>query len=124
MPAEVNVTDEALEVRLSGVAGVLALKSALTVPLEHVSRAATETSEEARSEKSHLRAPGANIPGLITAGSYGSGESRQLWYVTRARQGDPLLVIDLTDESYSRIVLEVDDPEADAERIGGALGAR
>lgn len=121
MPAQVNVTDDSLEVRLKGAAGVLALRSELTVPLEHVSQAATETAAEARSEKSHLRAPGANVPGLITAGSYGSGEARQLWYVTRVKADDPLLVVDLSDEGYSRIVLEVEDPAAEAERISGAL---
>lgn len=122
MPAEVDLTDDSLEVRLSGGAGVLALKSQLSVPLEHVTDARVQAAGDARSERPHLRAPGAHVPGLITAGSYGSGDARQFWYAKRAGEGDELLVVDLKDESYSRIVLEVADPAADAKRISGAIG--
>lgn len=55
-----------------------------------------------------LRLPGTALPGVIRAGSYGTGPSRDFWDV---RTGQRLLVIQLKPGAkYRRLVLEVPDP--------------
>lgn len=67
-----------------------------------------------------LRLPGLSIPGVIRAGSYGTGAARDFWDV---RKGAQVLVIQLRPgASYRRIVLEVDDPHAELLRLRPALG--
>jgi hypothetical protein len=70
----------------------------------------------------HVRLPGSHIPGVITAGAYGTGDNRTFWDV---RRDDPVLVITCTESSpYRQIVLEVDDARVTAARLRNRLMAR
>ncbi len=95
----------------------LAFKRQLRVPLDRI----TSAQVMPRSAVPYgplLRAPGAHIPGLIRYGSYGTKPDRQFWAVTRA---DPVLVIDVTDWDYARLVVRVADPSAAAASIAAAM---
>ena len=117
MAAKIELTDDTVLLKLEGISGIASLKTHLELPLSHVSGARTEQADKARAEKPMFRF-GTHIPGLITAGSYGSGESKQFWYVEDA---DRLLVIDLRDEKFARVVVQVDDPENIASQIEGRI---
>lgn len=117
MSITIEVSESELSVELSGVSTVLALRSHLTVPLSEVEGAAVMSLEQARSEGVGIKVPGVRIPGVFRAGSYRTGDSWQFWYVG---QPDRVLVIDLADDRYERLVLEVDDPDAEAARINDA----
>jgi hypothetical protein len=119
MPVTLEISDRELTVRLSGVSGALALRSKLTVPLVDIADARALDAAEARAEGSGFKV-GAHIPGLLKAGSYGTGDSKQFWYVTNA---DRLLVVDLDHDRFQRLVLEVDDVDGDVERIRSARPA-
>lgn len=68
-----------------------------------------------------FRLPGTGIPGVLRAGSYGTGARRDFWLVRRA---DLVLVIELHPGGrYRRLVLEVPDPHAEALRLRPHLGS-
>jgi hypothetical protein len=118
--AEIELTSGALIVRVTGVDRILALKSELTVPLEHVLGVARDT-EEARSWHHGVRAPGTNVPGVITAGTFHEHGERVFWDVHHPERA---IALSLRDESYAKLVIEVDDPEAVIAAVEAALGGR
>ncbi len=108
-----------LVVRFTGWDVAWALRRGVRVPLHHV----TGTRIGARAEELRtlsLRLGGTYLPGVIAAGLYRSkGGGRQLWSVRRAAE---VLVINLRDERWDRLILEVPDPAATAALIEAARG--
>ncbi len=90
-----------------GLHKVWALKSRLRIPLAHI-RAVNADPATARRPPAGLRLPGTHVPGLITAGSYREFGGRwSFWDVIRS---DRAIVVELTDERYAELVIEVADP--------------
>ncbi len=56
-----------------------------------------------------LRLPGTSIPGVVRAGSYRRDGKWEFWMSFGSRE---VLVIDVSEGRYSRLVLSVDDPSA------------
>lgn len=68
-----------------------------------------------------VRLPGTGIPGVIRAGSYGTGPSRDFWDV---RKAEMFLVIQLRPGAeYRRIVLQLADPSGVSRELRPLLGA-
>jgi hypothetical protein len=59
------------------------------------------------------------VPRVITAGTSYQGGERVFWDV---QYPERTVVINLEDERYARLVIEVDDPYATTAAIQGALG--
>jgi hypothetical protein len=74
--------------------------------------------EVARGWYHGTRMPGANVPGVITAGTFYQDGKRVFWDV---HHPEKTIVIDLHDERYNELVVEVDDPEAAVKLIQTAL---
>ena len=69
-----------------------------------------------------IRAGGAHVPGVISVGRFYSHGQLVFWDV---HDPDKAIEIDLRDEHYARLVIEVGDPEAEISRIMAAVaGAR
>lgn len=120
--ARIEINGDTLTVHIEGVDKVLALRSRLDVPLEHVISAAADP-ELAKKVPRMLRLPGTYIPGVVTAGSYlkpGSGPDAgwSFWDVHDLKKA---VVIQLASEHYKWIVVGVDDPAATAEAIQEAI---
>jgi hypothetical protein len=62
--------------------------------------------------------PGTNVPGVITAGTFYHDGKRVFWNV---HNPEKTIVIDLHDERYNKLVVEVDDPETAVRLIQTAL---
>jgi len=62
--------------------------------------------------------PGTNVPGVITAGTFYQDGKRVFWDV---HDPNKTIVIDLHDERYNELVVEVDDPQAAVALIQSAL---
>jgi hypothetical protein len=114
MSVGVEVTGGELVVRISGADRLWALSGGITVPLSGVRDARVADRRTAAADSSPLRLPGAYLPGVIRAGSYGVGERRELWCVHRAER---VLAVELTGQRYRRVVVEVADPDRVAEEI-------
>lgn len=115
--ATIAITNEALTVHVTGIDRILAFKSAITVPLTHVTQI-TQDATEAAKVFHGLRLPGTAIPGVLTAGSFlKSGE----WTFWDVHDPDKAVVIGLDHEHYSQLVVGVDDPDSTVEAVRAAL---
>jgi len=117
MSARLEITAERLIVHVEGADRLWALKSRLEVPIDHVTGAASAT-EEARKWLHGMRVGGAHIPGVISAGRFYSHGQMVFWDV---HDPEKAIGIELGDERYGRLVLEVEDPEAEIARIEQAI---
>jgi hypothetical protein len=76
--------------------------------------------EIAREWHKGIRAGGTHMPGAITAGTFYQDGERVFWDV---HEPEKTLVIQLRDERYARLVIEVEDPHSTAAAIkAGAAG--
>ncbi|GHH63399.1 hypothetical protein ACFXKJ_13660 [Kitasatospora indigofera] len=105
--ARVSVTDGTLVVEVEGIDKLWALKSRLEIPLANV-RGATIDPGMAQ-ESRGIKLLGTHMPGLITAGTFRSHGDRVFWDVKNPAGA---IVIELADENYTRLILEVADPRA------------
>lgn len=105
--ARITFENTTLVVTVEGLDKLWALKSRLEIPLAHV-RGATHDPGIIRDRKG-VRAPGTHVPGVITAGTWQHEGERIFWDV---RNPEKAIVIELADERYTRLVVEVDDPRA------------
>ncbi|GAA2042806.1 hypothetical protein GCM10009839_52160 [Catenulispora yoronensis] len=114
--ARVTVDGQTLSVEIEGLDKLWALKSSLTIPLANV-RGATVDPGVAKDSKG-IRAPGTHIRGVITAGTFHIDGERIFWDVHDPAQA---VVIELADERYARLIIQVDDPAATVALIVRAL---
>jgi hypothetical protein len=115
----VDVAGNALTVVFGGVDVLWTLRRRLTVPVGQVRGVAA--APLALVPREGMRLPGASVPGVIRAGSYGVGTSRDLWDVRR-----PELVLWIEFEPgapYRRLILQVPDADAAAVRLAPILGS-
>lgn len=122
---EVELTDDMLIVHVKGFDKFLSLKSQLKVPLTHVKGAESGPTILEQWQRLRLGARvGTHLPGVIKAGSfyYFDGErERVFWDVRHPQQA---LAINLADEHYTRLIVEVDDPSSTVASIEEAVRAR
>ena len=114
--AKVSIQGPDLVVDVEGWDRLWALRSRLTIPLAHVRDAAPDAA--AGEQPPGRKVGGARVPGVLTAGSFRQDGERVFWDVHDTGNA---LVIGLIDEQYARLVIEVDDPRGDAERICQAI---
>ncbi|HUY73926.1 MAG TPA: hypothetical protein VMW11_05395 [Candidatus Dormibacteraeota bacterium] len=116
--AEVELTSTSLIVHIRGADRVFAMKSRLEVPLQHIA-SVEPAADEARRVWHGLRMGGTNVPGVITAGRFVEHGEWAFWDVHDPKSA---IAIHLRDESYSELVIGVDDPAATSEAIRSAAG--
>jgi len=105
--ATISVQGQDLVVEMNGLDKLWSLKSKLTIPLAHVRGATVDPGMVG--EPKGVRAPGTHLPGVITAGTFHQDGEKVFWAV---RDGQNAVVVELADEQYTRLVVEVDDPRA------------
>ncbi|MGW2182373.1 hypothetical protein ACWCXX_30650 [Streptomyces sp. NPDC001732] len=114
--AHISIADNNLIVEIEGLDKLWALKSRLTIPLAHV-RGATADPGIVKEPKG-LRSPGTHLPGVVTAGTFHVDGERVFWDV---RDPAKAVVIQLADERYARLVIQVSDPRATVALVEDAL---
>ena len=68
-------------------------------------------------EPKGVRAPGLHVPGAAVIGTFQREHEKHFWDV---RTGTHAIVIELAEEDYARLVIDVDDPRAVVDMINGA----
>ena len=114
---EVEISGGTLHLEVKGLDRLWAFRSSLAIPLSNV-RGVRRDPEVARGWFKGFRAPGTHIPGVIVAGTFYQDGKRVFWDVHHAEN---TLVIDLDDERYDQLIVEVAEPDAVAARIGEAI---
>ena len=90
---------------IKGLHKLWALKSRLTIPVAHILKVYAD--KEKSAWVWGLRMPGTQIPGIITAGTYIVKDGVIFCDVMDVSKS---IVIELHDEHYKMLVIEVEDP--------------
>lgn len=114
---DLSVAEGKLTLHVRGADKLWALKSSLEIPLVHIAAVRSDP-EIARGWYHGIRIPGTNVPGVITAGTFYQDGKRVFWDV---HHPEKTIVIELHDEQYSQLIVEVEDPEAAVRLIQEAL---
>lgn len=113
----VTISGGKLIINVQGLHKVWALKSRLDIPLEHIVAVRRAAGERVRG----VRFPGTCIPGVITAGTYYErGGKRVFWDVC---DHEKAIAIELQDERFTTVIIEVADPDVSIREILNALGS-
>jgi len=112
----VKLESDKLVLTVIGMHKVWTLKSDLEIPLSNIKSARLNNNEITCPEG--WRAPGTYIPGLITAGTYRAHEDRVFWDVVNK---DMSIIIDLSNDYYKQIVIEVASPQSVVDMINASI---
>ena len=115
MAVSIEVAPPAVRIELTGITPVLSFKRRFEVPLDKIESVETrERGDVPEMERGWLRVGGTHLPGIARFGTYGTKGKKQFWAVA----GRPaVLVINIRDWEYQRIVLGVKQPEV----VAGAI---
>lgn len=116
MAIEVEIDRTAARITFRGWDKFWALSPGLYIEARRIVAATVLPRKQASQECSWLRLPGSFWPGKMHAGSFGIGDKRQLWCVHAAKD---VLVIELRDRPYCRVVIEVEH----ADDLAGLINA-
>jgi hypothetical protein len=114
---DVAIAEDRLLLHVKGADKLWAFKSSLEIPLQHIAGVRADPSV-AQGWWHGLRMPGTNLPGVITAGTFYQHGKRVFWDV---HHPENTIVIELRDERYDELIVEVVNPKATAETIQAAL---
>ncbi len=114
---DLSIAEGKLRLRVRGADKLWAFKSSLEIPLVHIASVRADP-EAARGWYHGIRMPGTSVPGVITAGTFYQDGKRVFWDV---HNPEKTIVIDLNDERYNELVIEVDDPDAAVKLIQNVL---
>ena len=111
----IQIADGVLTIEVQGLHQVWALKSRLQFPLSSVGD--VRLNPQLAGRPRGLRAPGTYIPRLITAGTFYADKKRWFWDVSDPNNA---LVIELENQKYQVLVVEVANPGQVAAQIEAA----
>lgn len=114
--AAIGVTpDDRLLVRPVGLVRLWALSKGIDVPVTSIADVGVS---KKRGLVKRWRAPGTHLPGVMTAGTFRRHGEKDLWMVGPAKE---VLVIELADEAYRHVIVQVEDPHAAVEALKAAM---
>lgn len=114
---DLAIAEGKLTLHVRGVDKLWAFKSSLEIPLAHIAGVRADP-EAARGWWHGIRMPGTNLPGVITAGTFYRDGQRVFWDV---HDPENTIVIDLHDDRYNELVVEVENPAEAVTLIKNAL---
>lgn len=113
----ISVSDDRIRFDVEGIDRMWALRSQLEFPLSHI-RSVRVDPEAAKGWWHGIRLWGSNIPGILTAGTFYQN-GRVVFY--DVHDPERTIVIELDHEHYDRMVVEVEEPEIEAGKVGKAV---
>lgn len=114
---DITIANGVLSLHVRGADKLWAWKSSLEIPLQHVLGVRADPTV-ARGWWHGIRMPGTNLPGVITAGTFYQHGQRVFWDV---HDPENTVVIELRDERYNELIVEVADPAAVVETVKAAM---
>ena len=115
----VKIEDGKLLLTLEGLDKLWAMKSHLTIPLGNVSAVRADAKIASEKGRTGLKLTGARLGERLIAGSFRQDGKTVFWDVHDATNA---IVLDLHDEHYAQLIVEVENPAAAVAQIQAALG--
>ena len=113
-----TITSDKLQLEILGFDKVLALRSRLEIPLNHITNVRADSVIPQRWWHG-FRSFGTDIPFIVKAGTFYHKGKRVFYDFYRPKK---VVVISLEDEKYNEIVIEVEEPEAFSKDLLKAIG--
>lgn len=107
----VECCNNTLSFKITGMDSVLAFRRSISIPLREILNIYRLP---ARLKPPLFRSPGTYIPGLLVAGTFRGQGRTEFWNTRRSRKA---LVFEINDGEFTRIVVDVKDPQAVQSRI-------
>jgi hypothetical protein len=114
---DLTVAEGKLVLNVRGIDKFWALKSTLEIPLEHIAGVRADP-KIAHGWWHGLKLIGTDLPGVLWAGTFFQHGKRIFWDV---HNPDNTIVIDLHDERYGELIVEVADPATAVQMIQSFL---
>ena len=116
MTGKIDIENDNLVFTLTGIDKVLALKSKLAIPLNHVKSVSTEKADWNYFKMVKVMAT--RVPEIVADGTFVSKEGF-LFY--EMHDPDKCITVELENEKYKKVVFQVSDKESAAKIIQDAL---
>jgi hypothetical protein len=113
----ISIDGDLLHLEVKGLDKLWAFKSQLDIPFAHI-RNVRHDPEEAAGWWHGIKLVGTNIPGGLTAGTFYQDGQRVFWDVHDPRK---VIIIELHDDRFDELVVEVDDPPSVVNLINARL---
>ncbi|MEV0360988.1 hypothetical protein AB0H71_33505 [Nocardia sp. NPDC050697] len=114
---ELELDESTVTLNVLGGHRILALRGQLTLDVADIEAI---TPAEVDLRPPWVRAPGTFFPGVIAAGTYRGKGRKEFWDTTFTGRA---IRIDLAGGEYTRLVVDVADPEAALDRLSAAVAA-
>lgn len=101
---------------LTGFTQLLALKNKMSIPIRNVKSA--YQNEKYLSNWTGSKVVGTHIQGGLRAGTFQRNSMQYFWAAKNLKN---TVIIDLADESFEQLILEVEDPNACIDLIDAAI---
>ncbi len=105
---ELEVEDGKLKIHVKGADQLWAFRSTLEIPLAHITGVRTDPSIADGWWKG-FKLVGTNLPGVIAAGTFYQHGKTVFWDV---HHGENAIILDLHDDRYDELIVEVEDTGA------------
>lgn len=116
---DVSIADGRVIFEVLGLHKLWALRSRIEIPIDAI-KDVWHDPVKAKGWWHNLRAPGTSIPGVLSAGTYYHDGKKIFWDVSDAER---TIVVDLDDEDYNQLIVEVADPKEAVRVIEEAIAA-
>ena len=117
---DLRVEGRELVCTVEGMHKLWACKSSIRIPLEHIESVKARP-QDAQNWWHGWKVAGTDMPGMFAAGLFRTGGKWVFWDV---RHPESTIEIDLRQEGYKELLLEVDDPDAAVDLINSAIRAK
>ncbi len=115
---EVTIDGSSAVFEVEGLDKLWAFKGRMEIPLRHI-RGVRADPTAARAWWKGLKMLGTSLPGVIAAGTFYQDGKRIFWDV---HDPESAVVVELVDERYSELIVQVADPDATVAQLDEARG--
>lgn len=114
---DLAIEEGKLKIHVKGTDQLWAFKSSLEIPLAHIAEVRADPTI-AKAWWKGFKLIGADLPGVIAAGTFYQHGKKIFWDV---HHPENTIVLELHDERYDELIVEVVNPNAAVRLIRGAL---
>jgi hypothetical protein len=100
---------------IKGMHKLWTFKSEIKIPCDHVLKAYQDA--EIVEARKGIRFPGTSVSGIINAGTFINNGASNFWDVSNP---DNAIVVNLKDEEFSQLIIEVENPQAAIDLLNNA----